>query len=149
MRVCDVRPGRDAVDAAAVLVRDGGADVGELAVLEDEEVVLCGEGAERRREVGDGGGRGECDDVDVRFYEADLGAEFWLGGVLVVLEEEGGGGRGTVDEGEDLGGVCEVGGDAEVGLFAGHDGEEAAADLGRVRFGTGLVGAHCVGHVCV
>lgn len=91
VRVCDVRPGRDAVDAAAVLVRDGRADVGELAVLEDEKVVLCGEGAERRREVCDGGGCGEGDDVNVCFYEANLGAEFWLGGVLVVLEEEGSG----------------------------------------------------------
>lgn len=70
MCVCDVRPLRDAVDAAAVLVRDGVADVGEFAVFEDEEVVGFGEGGEGAGEGGDGGvgGRGvEGEDVDVGF----------------------------------------------------------------------------------
>lgn len=54
----------------------------------------------------------------------------------------GGEGR-TVDEGEDLFGVDEVDGDAEVGLFLLHYGEEGFEDWrgiggsGRVGFGLG------------
>lgn len=68
-------PGGDAVDATAVLVLHGAADVGELAVLEDEEVVARGEGLEGVGEGGDGVGGHEGDYVDVGFDEAEFGAE--------------------------------------------------------------------------
>lgn len=56
------------------------ADVDEFAIFEDEEVVASGEGDE-----GGEGGWGEVgEDVDVRFEDRDVGAEFcwWLEGVL-------------------------------------------------------------------
>lgn len=80
VRVGDVCPGCDAVDAAAVLVLHCAADVGELAVLEDEEVVLRREGLEGCGEGGDGVWGCEGDYVDVGFDEADFGAEVWGGG---------------------------------------------------------------------
>lgn len=75
VRVRDVCPGRNVVDAGAVLQLHGAADVGELAVLKDEEVVADGEGGERGGEGGNGGRCGEGDDVDVCFDEAELRAE--------------------------------------------------------------------------
>lgn len=58
------------------------------------------------------------------------------------------GGRGghTVDEGEDGRRGGEVRGETEVRVLGGHDGEEAAADSGRVGEGTVAVGAGGVGH---
>lgn len=53
VRVRDVCPGCDPVDAGAVLQLHGAADVSELAVLEDEEVVAEGEGGESGDELGD------------------------------------------------------------------------------------------------
>lgn len=94
MRVRDVRPGRDAVDAGAVLVLHGAADVGELAVLEDEEAVVGGEGLQGVCEGGDGGGRAEADYVDVGFDEADYGAEAWLRLSVRCVGWEGRGGAG-------------------------------------------------------
>lgn len=66
------------VDAGAVLVLHGGAYVGEFTVLEDEEVVVRGEVFEGGDEGGDGCGGGEGYYVDVGFYEAEFGTEFWL-----------------------------------------------------------------------
>jgi hypothetical protein len=56
-----VAPLCDAVHARAVLQGHGVADVGKLAVLEDDKVVLVGEA----RELGGERGREVLDDVDV------------------------------------------------------------------------------------
>lgn len=69
--VDDVRPFGDAEGAAVVLLLNGVADVDELAVFEDEEVVLFCKGLEPGdrflAEVGE--------DVDVRFYHGDVRAQ--------------------------------------------------------------------------
>lgn len=54
-----------------VLLLDGVADVDELAVFEDKEVVLVGEGLE----AGDGLFAEVGEDVDVGFDDGDVGAE--------------------------------------------------------------------------
>lgn len=95
VRVGDVCPGCDAVDAAAVLVLHCAADVGELAVLEDEEVVVRREGLEGCDEGGDGVRGCEGDYVDVGFDEADFGAELWGAGVSWEGEGRGRGGEGV------------------------------------------------------
>lgn len=69
--VDDVGPFGDAEGSLVVLLLDGVADVDEFAVLEDEEVVFLGEGLEASdslvAEIGE--------DVDVGFYDGDIGTE--------------------------------------------------------------------------
>lgn len=80
MCICDVRPGDDVVDSAAVLVLHRRANVCEFAVFEDEDVVGGCEGLEGGYEGFDGVWGGEGDYVDVRFDEAEFGTKAWVRG---------------------------------------------------------------------
>lgn len=64
-------PPPEAQGAAVVLLLNAMADAHELALLEDEEVVLWGE----RLEASDGLVREVGDQVDVRLEDANVGAE--------------------------------------------------------------------------
>lgn len=94
VRVDDVAPRRDSLHAASILVRHGRADVGELAVLEEEEAVAARQllqlRHDGRREVGE--------DVHVRLQHADVRA-------------------GLVGQAKQIGRGGDVGGETEVALL--------------------------------
>ena len=123
MRVGYMRPIRNPINPSSVLMRDCVPDIGELAVLENEKVVLFCERGECRGEFWDGERRvrGEGQNVNVCFYEADFGGE-------------------RADDIEDFGGGGHVDGETEVGALAGDDGQEVPADYGGVGSSAGGVG---------
>ena len=109
VRVHQVRPARDAERAPRVLRLHGVADVAELAVLEDEELVLAAERRQRR----DRALREVPDRVRVRLEQRDVRAGF----------------LGEVDE---LRVRVHVRAEAEVGGLEGHEPEEVGGQGGGV-----------------
>lgn len=103
VRVRDVSPLHNAVDAAGVLVLDGGANVCKLAVLKQHKVVLVRQGHQRLNGTRVGEVR---DDVNVGLDHDDVGAKL-------------------VGQGKQLGRGGHVERCAQVGLFGGHEIEQS------------------------